>query len=185
MIPMRFFSQYVKHPRSVGAVLPSSQQLSQQMVASIDFEKAQCIVEYGPGTGVFTKQLIDKKSGNTKLLVFENNEKFYRILLQKYGGLKNVHIIFDSAERVSHYLKKHGLSKADYIVSGLPFASLPKEVSEEILRETKKVLDEGGEFITFQYTKFKQKYFQTFFSDIKVDTVIFNMPPAFVFKCTR
>ncbi|MDN7240321.1 rRNA adenine N-6-methyltransferase family protein [Planococcus sp. N028] len=185
MIPMQFISQYVKHPRSVGAVLPSSPQLTQQMVASINFDIAQCIVEYGPGTGVFTDQLIQKKRENTLLLVFENNEKFHRILQQKYEGIKNVHIIYDSAEHVSRYLRKYGFTNADYIVSGLPFASLPKEVSEQILTETRKVLGTEGEFITFQYTKFKQKYFKTFFSDIEINKVILNMPPAFVFKCTR
>lgn len=185
MIPMQFFSQYVKHPRTVGAVLPSSQQLSQQMIASINFNTARCIVEYGPGTGVFTEQLIQKKRENTLLLVFENNEKFHRLLQLKYGSIKNVHIIFDSAEHVSQYLRKYGVVKADYIVSGLPFASLPKEVSEQILIESRKVLGEEGEFITFQYTKFKQKYFKMFFSDIEINKVILNMPPAFVFKCTR
>lgn len=185
MIPMQFLSQYVKHPRSVGALMPSSQQLSQQMVASINFEAARCIVEYGPGTGVFTEQLLSKKKPETKLLVFETNEKFYRLLKQQYKGVPNVHIIYDSAERIGHYVKMHGIDQVDYVVSGLPFASLPKEVSEKILSETKKALSVDGEFITFQYTKFKQKYFRTFFSDIHIDKVFLNMPPAFVFKCTQ
>lgn len=185
MIPMRFLSQYVKHPRSVGAVLPSSQLLAQQMVASIKFESAECIVEYGPGTGVFTEQLIQKKRQDTKLLVFETNEKFYRLLNRKYKGARNVYIINDSAEQVNYYLKKYGIRKVDHIISGLPFASLPKTVSAKILQETQNVLAADGEFITFQYTKFKQKYFETFFSDIQINKVLLNMPPAFVFKCTR
>jgi phospholipid N-methyltransferase len=185
MTPMRFLSQYVKHPRSVGAVMPSSQQLAQQMVASINFDTADCIVEYGPGTGVFTQQLIQKKRPGTKLFVFETNEKFYRLLKRKYKGMANVHIIFDSAEQVGSYLKKSGIGKADYIVSGLPFASLPKEVSEKILEETRNALSNEGEFITFQYTKFKQKHFQTYFNEIQVDKVFLNLPPAFVFKCSR
>lgn len=185
MTPMRFLSQYIKHPRSVGAVVPSSRLLAEQMVASINFESATCIVEYGPGTGVFTEQLIQKKRQDTKLLVFETNKKFYLLLKRKYRSENNVFIINDSAERVSHYLEKYGIVKVNHIVSGLPFASLPKNVTEKILHETKKVLDADGEFITFQYTKFKQKYFKTHFSEIQVNKVFLNMPPAFVFKCTR
>ncbi|PSL35178.1 phospholipid N-methyltransferase [Planomicrobium soli] len=185
MIPMQFLSQYVKNPRSVGALVPSSKLLARQMIAPIKFEHAECIVEYGPGTGVFTEQIIQKKRPDTKLLVFETNEKFYRLLKLKYGSLKNVYILNDSAEKVSDYLKKHSIEKADYIISGLPFASLPKTVSANILKETQNVLAVEGEFITFQYTKFKQKYFNTFFSGIEVNKVTLNMPPAFVFKCTR
>ncbi|RNF40907.1 class I SAM-dependent methyltransferase [Planococcus salinus] len=185
MIPLQFFTQYMKHPRSVGAILPSSRQLAEQMVASIRFESTDCIVEYGPGTGVFTEQLIQKKRNSTKLLLFENNRGFYELLQQKYGDMDNVHIIFDSAERVAHYLNKYGVEQVDYIVSGLPFASLPKEVSERILRETKKVLGQDGVFITFQYTRFKQKYLHSFFTSIQVDKVLRNAPPAFVFKCIQ
>jgi phospholipid N-methyltransferase len=50
-----FLKQYIKNPRMIGAVLPSSRNLARKMIEDIDFEKAECIVEYGPGTGVFTK----------------------------------------------------------------------------------------------------------------------------------
>lgn len=185
MIPLQFFSQYMRHPRSVGAILPSSRQLAQQMVASIHFDASDCIVEYGPGTGVFTEQLVQKKPSNTKLLIFENNKKFYDLLLRRYGDMDNVYLIYDSAERVAHYLEMHGIEKVDYIVSGLPFASLPKSVTEGILEATKQVLGKDGEFITFQYSKLKQKHLQSFFSQIEVDKVMRNTPPAFVFKCIQ
>lgn len=185
MIQLQFFSQYIRHPRRVGAILPSSRHLAEQMVSSINFASSGCIIEYGPGTGVFTEQLILKKQPHTTLLLIENNKEFYEMLNRKYGAIENVHVIHDSAERIAHYMKAYGVDGVDYVVSGLPFASLPKEVSERILTETRKVLGEDGEFITFQYSRFKQKYLQSFFSDIQIDKVVFNMPPAFVFKCVQ
>jgi phospholipid N-methyltransferase len=185
MIQLQFFSQYIKHPRRVGAILPSSRQLAAQMVSSINFASSECIIEFGPGTGVFTEQLIKKKQPHTKLLLMENNKEFYEMLHMKYGAVENVHVIHDSAERIAHYTTSLGIARVDYVVSGLPFASLPKEVSERILTETRKVLGEDGEFITFQYSRFKQKYLKSFFSEIQIDKVVFNMPPAFVFKCVQ
>ena len=56
-----FLSQYITNPRSIGAVLPSSKFLADKMVESIDFKKAKYIVEYGPGTGVFTNKLLENE----------------------------------------------------------------------------------------------------------------------------
>ena len=49
-----FLLEYIKNPRKVGAIMPSSKYLAHEMISSIDFENIDCIVEYGPGTGVFT-----------------------------------------------------------------------------------------------------------------------------------
>ncbi|MEH6892439.1 rRNA adenine N-6-methyltransferase family protein, partial [Bacillus sp. JJ864] len=66
---LHFLSEYIKHPRTVGAAFASSKQLAKQMVSPINFEKAKCIIEYGPGTGVFTEQLIQHKHNDTVLLI--------------------------------------------------------------------------------------------------------------------
>ncbi len=49
-----FLLEYIKNPSKVGAIAPSSRYLADGMIQSIDFNSAECIVEYGPGTGVFT-----------------------------------------------------------------------------------------------------------------------------------
>ena len=90
---IEFLIQYVKSPRSIGAVLPSSQKLAEEMVRNVDFQNAKCIVEYGPGTGVFTEKLIAKKKEDTLLIVFEKNQEFCNNLLNNYKYKKNVKII--------------------------------------------------------------------------------------------
>ena len=54
-----FLLQYITHPRTVGAIIPSSKNLSRKMIANIDFNKCKCIVELGPGTGVFTERILE------------------------------------------------------------------------------------------------------------------------------
>jgi len=180
---LSFIKQYITQPRTVGAVLPSSKYLADKMTSTIDFDKAKCIVEYGPGTGVFTDNIIKQKSTDTVVLLFENNIEFYNLLSEKYSEVTNIHIINDSAEHIGKYLKQHGIDLADYIISGLPFASLPQEVSTKILHETKKHLKQGGNFITFQYTLLKKEFIEQFFPQIDVKREMRNVPPAYVFLC--
>ena len=66
-----FLLQYITHPRTVGAILPSSKRLARKMVESIDFENAKCIVELGPGTGVFTENILKKRNKDTIIILIE------------------------------------------------------------------------------------------------------------------
>ncbi|PEY28132.1 SAM-dependent methyltransferase [Bacillus anthracis] len=180
---IRFMQEYVKQPRMIGAILPSSKQLAKQMVSSICFKKAKCIIEFGPGTGIFTEELMKQRYPGTILILIEQNQAFYKKLSKKYMYKENVYIVHDSAENVHHYIEKYEIQKNDYIVSGLPFTSLPFRVSKNILYRTKKILGEDGTFITFQYTKFKKQLLSSVFSNIEVEKVYWNIPPAYVYTC--
>jgi len=178
-----FIKQYVKNPRTVGAVAPSSEKLSYKMVEDINFLNASCIVEYGPGTGAFTEKILNKKKCSTIFIAIEYNKDFYEILRYKFRNEKNFVLINGSAENLKEYLDKYNISEVDYIVSGLPFASLPDVMSHRILKVTKEVLKNEGEFITFQYSLFKMKLFKSYFKGVKRKKVLLNLPPAFVLKC--
>ena len=178
-----FLFQYLKTPRKIGAVAPSSMWLAEKMVAEIDFENAGCIVEYGPGTGVFTDKLLEKRKPDTTLFLLEANKEFCTQLRKKYTDTHNIFIIYGSVEHVDSYLKKHGIRKVDYVVSGLPFASLPKNVSETILHKTRNIIGKKGLFITFQYTLLKKTFFARYFKKIEQERVLRNIPPAYVLKC--
>lgn len=184
MNAIHFIREYIRHPRSVGAVIPSSRQLAKQIATPIYFDKASCIIEYGAGTGVFTQELISNKRPETLLLVIEANESFYKTLQSKYGHLERVHIIHGSAEHVAQYIRQYEVPKVDYVVSGLPFTSLPAALSSLILGQTAEVLGQEGKFITFQYSKVKHNFFRTFFADIQIKKVNCNVPPAYVFTCS-
>jgi phospholipid N-methyltransferase len=177
---MRFLYEYIKHPRSIGAVAPSGRRLSRKMMMPIDFEHADVIVEYGPGTGSFTQELIMSRKPDTALILIEQNEHFCRQLELKYGKMQHVRIIHGNAEHVNLYLRELGFQKADYIVSGLPFTSLPKQVSDSILTATKTALGGSGKFITFQYSLVKRSYFEQYFSITDKLKELRNLPPAYV-----
>ncbi|BCZ46203.1 SAM-dependent methyltransferase [Clostridium gelidum] len=178
-----FILQYIKKPRTVGAILPSSRYLANKMMENIDFKQAKCIIEYGPGTGVFTEKLLQNRDKSTIIMLFEYNQKFCSLLKDKFKHEENLFIINDSSENVDKYLIKHQIESVDYVVSGLPFASLPQQVSDEILKKTKSILKKDGKFITFQYTLLKVGFIKKYFRYIDLKREFRNMPPAYVLNC--
>lgn len=178
-----FVLEYIKNPKKVGAVTASSKYLAKEMMRLIDFKRAKVIVEYGPGTGVFTEKILARINEDTTVILVEINKNFYDELVRIYGYKKNVIIINDSAEKIEEILKERSIEEVDYIISGLPFASLPKEVSENILTSTKRLIKNKGEFITFQYTLMKERLINSYFDNTNYSYVIRNFPPAYVFRC--
>ncbi len=176
----QFLIEFVKHPKAVGAIMPSGRALAEKMMEPIQFERARCIVEYGPGTGSFTRKLVKYKKEGTKLFLIENNPVFYKKLRKEFGMLKGVYIIHGSAENVNRYLLEYGVRGVDYIVSGLPFTSLPKDVSEKILLAAQSVIGANGKFITFQYSLVKRRFFEKYFTLAGCLLELKNLPPAYV-----
>ena len=178
---MSFLLEYLKHPKKIGAVAPSSKWLAKKMVESIRFDDCNCIIEYGPGTGVFTKEIIKRKKKDTLYLIIEQNKDFYLILKEKYEDLPNVVLIHGDAKDVEMYISQYRIQHVDYIISGLPFTSLPHHVAEMILDATNRVIRNEGKFITFQYTLLKRNFFKQQFEIEKITFEFKNLPPAYVF----
>jgi phospholipid N-methyltransferase len=177
-----FFREYVKNIRTVGAILPSSRFLARKIIEGVDFASAQTIVQFGPGTGSFTKEIVDKKRPTTTLLLIEKNTAFYNELKKQYDGKEGVIIVNDSAENLGALLRQYNLpDQVDYIISGLPFASLPRATSIKILKAARNHTKKGS-FITFQYSLLKLSFFEDYFSHITIGRELRNIPPAYVLR---
>lgn len=179
-----FFLEYIKNPRNVGAIKASSKYLADEMMKTIDFKNARCIVEYGPGTGVFTEKILARAQEDTIIILIEINKEFYNILSNLYSHKANVIVLNESAEEIDKILDKYSIDHVDYVISGLPFASLPEAVSNTILTKTREIIKSKGEFIIFQYTLMRANYIRKFFNKINHRRVMRNIPPAYVLNCT-
>ena len=76
----QFLKTFFKERKQVGALAPSSKFLVKKMCDKIDFNNARYIVELGPGTGVFTEELLKRAHPDCRIVVIELNEKFYEFL---------------------------------------------------------------------------------------------------------
>ena len=83
-----FFKNFIKNPRQIGSIIPSSEKLSKKMVEQIDFENANFIVKLGPGVGCFTKKILNNKSKSTKYIAFEKNSDMRSIIRKKFEDIE-------------------------------------------------------------------------------------------------
>ena len=181
MSKKEFFSAFLKHSKNTGAVAPSSRFLVKKMLEPIDFKKVKCIVEFGPGTGSITSELLSHMPKDATLLAFEINADFCELLKQIKDP--RIKIIRDTAESLESYLREHHFEKVDYIISSLPLAMIPNGVVKNILAVVKKVLSPAGAFVQYQYSLNAYKKLRNTFRNVDVNFTPINIPPAFVFVC--
>tara|TARA_B110000211_G_C13990417_1_gene513723 strand:+ start:475 stop:1020 length:546 start_codon:yes stop_codon:yes gene_type:complete len=180
---MSFITEFFKNKSEVGAVAPSSKFLGKKMYGGINFSKVKCIVEFGPGTGVFTKEIIKRMNPDACMLVFETNPSFYIKLKQEIVDPRVV-ILNESAEKIGEYLALENQEKADFIISSLPLTVFPKKLKESILKSAVENLSKNGQYIQFQYSLNAHKLLKEKFNSVKLAFSLINMPPAFVYKCS-
>lgn len=179
---INFFREFLKERRTVGAISPSSKFLGKKMISTIDFTKAKIVVEYGPGTGIFTKEILKRMNPNATLLVFETQKSFCDLITSEIKD-KRMILVNDSAEKIGEYLQIHGFEKADHIVSSLPFTVIPSQIKNAILNQTVKFLDPNGSYLQFQYSLNALKLLKSKFKTVKLDFTPMNIPPAFIYRC--
>jgi phospholipid N-methyltransferase len=188
---LTFVREFVANPSHVGAVLPSSRRLSKAMVDCLDVAGANAIVEFGPGTGVVTDQLVPRLRRGCTYFAIERSEDMAKVWRAKHPDLT---LYVDTAANVGALCRQNGVDGVDIVLSGLPWSSLPDGVQIDILEAMSKVLRPGGVFVTFCYhtgtllpgsRRFFKRLPQFFSRVSRGQHVIRNVPPAFVLKCTK
>jgi phospholipid N-methyltransferase len=154
------------------------------MLSKIDFEDVKTIVEYGPGTGVFTKEILSRMSDDAQLFVFELNEQMYELLIHKINDSRCT-LINRSAGDLSEILAENSISEVDCIVSSLPFTTINNEISKHILKSSQKALRSGGDFIQFMYFRKFKVTLAKYFEQVTIQRIFLNFPPAYVFICKK
>jgi phospholipid N-methyltransferase len=179
-----FFRQFVKHPAMIGSIIPSSNALVQSMLAPVDWSTTRLFVEYGPGVGTFTRPILEKMRPDAMLVAIDTNADFVRYLNGDIADHR-FRAVHGSAVDVRSIIAEYGFSEADYILSGLPFSTLPEGVGPQIAEETHAALRPGGTFLVYQYSRFVQAVLSPSFS--KIDTALewINIPPCRMFWATK
>jgi phospholipid N-methyltransferase len=120
-----FARNFLKHPRMLGSVIPSSRFLVNEMLGEVDWDRARVIVEYGPGVGTFTHKILKRLHPDGILVAIEMNTDFVSFL-QRGAADPRLHLVHGSAADVGSILQRLGRGKADYIISGSRSAQCPR-----------------------------------------------------------
>jgi phospholipid N-methyltransferase len=177
-----FARNFFRHPRMLGSIIPSSRFLIKQLLEPIDWEQARVIVEYGPGVGGITAEVLRRMRPDAMLIAIETNPDFVKYLRSSIQD-ERLHVVEASAEAVDEILRQYGQSNASYVISGIPFSTIPAPVRERILRKTCEVLKPGGSFLVFQFSTRVLEDLQRIFRYVRRQFEPLNVLPAHLFFC--
>jgi phospholipid N-methyltransferase len=185
---LQFVEAFVREPMTVGACWPSSAVLSRAVADSCQFDRADTVVELGPGTGSFTELLLERLDDRGQLLAFEISDTNIAVLRQRFPRCRAIH---DSAEHLGRHL---GSQKARCIISGLAWGNMLPATQDRIMKAIVSSLSPGGQFVAFAYIharfypttlRFRKLMFREF-ARVETTPIIWrNVPPAYVYRCWR
>jgi phospholipid N-methyltransferase len=178
-----FARNFLLHPNMLGSIIPSSRFLVDQVLESVDFSRARVIVEYGPGVGTFTGEILRRMRSDAHLVAIETNRDFVRFL-QRTLPDPRLHVVLDSAAEVQPVLTRLGLPAPRYIISGIPLGSMPDPVRTDIAVKSRAALEAGGAFLVYQFTARALPTLERTFGDVQRSSERRNFPPAQLFLCT-
>ena len=173
-----FLKEALQSPKTIGAIAPSSSRLAKMMAQRAVADRPDVILEVGAGDGAITKALLKARRPETMLLICEQNPVFRDALTDLLKEEPNVELFIGTIQNCPS--DWHG--QAGVVVSGLPFASFPLPLRHELLATFQTLLQPGGHFIAFQYTKLHFKTFRRYFFEHSYSYTLQNMPPAYVFE---
>jgi phospholipid N-methyltransferase len=178
-----FMRNALKSPMMLGSVVPSSSFLVNDMMNRVDWERARVLVEYGPGVGTFTREILKRMRPDAVLVAIELNTDFVTYLANHISDPR-FRVVHGSAARVRGILAEQNLPLADCIISGLPYRNMSDSLRREILEESRLALNAEGSMLLFQYTRTLLPYLESSFSSVKLNFQLLNILPALIFHCT-
>jgi len=185
------FKEFLRNPRTTGAVLPSSSKLSKVITSEIGLRTAKNVVELGPGTGAITSHIMGEIAGDAKFIAVELNAKIYHAFKDKYPA---INIVNDNAANLRAILAREQMFEADIVISGLPWASFGIPLQRKLLSEILVSLAPHGIFTTFAYIQglampsardFRRRLERRFSVVTRTPIIWGNIPPAVVYRCRK
>ena len=181
---LQFLKEFFKHPVMVGSVIPSSARLIDKMLQPVDWANTKLFVEYGPGVGTFTRPILDRLPPDATLITIDINADFTAYLKADIDDERLI-AVTGSAADVEKIIAAHGFEKADFIVSGLPFSTLPAGVGDAIGAATGRVIRPGGAFLVYQFSPKVRDFIAPHFERLDRGFEWWNVPPATLFWAWR
>ena len=172
---LAFFLGFVRHPRLVASVVPSSRFLERRLAGFVASSKAKTVVELGPGIGGTTRTILDALPESGRLLAIEINPDFIPLLKNESDPRLIVHA--GCAEKIEEALDLYSLPRPDIVISGIPFSTMPAALGRSILRSVWSCLKPGGRFVAYQVSRRIAQLGRDLLGTPETDVALLNVPP--------
>jgi phosphatidylethanolamine/phosphatidyl-N-methylethanolamine N-methyltransferase len=170
-----FYKELMKKRGNIGACAPSTPLLAKAIAQALPNPLDGIVLELGPGTGAITSGLVKHGIRPEQIITIEFSAHFTVIMKKKFP---NILTINGSAEQLSELIQPIE-QPITAIVSSLPLRILPNKMVKTILREIDKVLQPGGYYIQYTYSKKSNPITNlNNYRHIKSKHVLLNLPPA-------
>ncbi|MBD8882066.1 phospholipid methyltransferase [Rhodanobacter hydrolyticus] len=183
---MHFLRAWMRDPRSVGALAPSGPALARLMTAHVDHAHGP-VIELGPGTGVFTRALLERGLPGHRLVLVETDPVLASTLEQRYPHAR---VLRMDAAQLGRSSSLFGDERASAVISGLPLLSIPSDKVAAIVEGVfERQLQSGGALYQFTYglrcpvpRALRQRLG---LQAERVGGAWLNLPPAWVWRIRR
>ncbi len=169
--------------KDVASVTPTSRFCVRTVCEPVNFDEDITVVEYGAGTGVFSKYLLEHLTDGSRLFLFETNE----LLFEKLRQIEDPRVIFfdESVEFAHSLLPEEVIGYTDVIISGIPFSFLDEDTRTSILKQSCKLLRKGGKFLAYQTSGHLEDSLEETFGNVKTSWEWRNIPPMTVYESEK
>lgn len=185
---LSFFLEAMRD-RKVASVVPTATASVRRICRRIDANRPVTLVEYGPGTGAFTRPLLKYLHPGSTLIAVELNSSFATKLRRfSWNRSKDEPTLIvqrDDAGNVQNILREHGFESADYVLSGIPFSLLDIETKTRIIDQTYKALAPDGMFLVYQFSFHLRKMLKERFESVRSRRILLNIPPLCVMEARK
>lgn len=175
-----FLQGFVEHPVMVGSIIPSSRFTIDRMLKPVRWDECQLFVEYGPGIGTFCRPVLERLRRDGRLIVIDTNPLYIDYLKATITDSRFTAVLGSAAD-VEDIVRANGFDHADYVLSGLPFSTLPDGVGPAIAAATHRVLRPGGAFLVYQFSARARDFMARHFTKIDEGFEPLNVLPCKLF----
>jgi phospholipid N-methyltransferase len=177
-----FGRTFLRHPRMLGSVVPSSRFLISRVLRQADWGYTRVVVEAGPGVGTLTTGILDRLRHDGTVVAFEMNRTFVTHLRGEIGDPR-LAVLHRSAADAGPVLVERGTGPVDLLVSGIPLSGLTPPARLELLMGWRRLLSPGGVVVVYQFTRSALPDLRRVFGHVRQEFEPLNVLPAWVWRC--
>jgi phosphatidylethanolamine/phosphatidyl-N-methylethanolamine N-methyltransferase len=173
-----FLQEWIQRPRQIGAIAPSSKNLSSAMAAWLPADPDEYVLELGPGTGSVTEALLDRGLRHDRLIAIEKSSRMAGLLRSRFPRAR---IIAGDAAHMDRFMRKQfrQVECVGAVISSLPLRVFPPEVAHDLVNKIHTLLRPGGVWVQFSYVLGNsQPLGASQFQLLNSKLVFLNLPPA-------
>lgn len=181
---VRGFQEFCRAPLAVGSAFPASRWLIDALLAPVDWSRTRVVVELGPGTGRFTRALLDRLPSQAHLVAIDSSHGF---IDQLTDGLPDprLHAFNAKAQNLQAIVENLGIGPVDAIISGIPFSTLPPSCQKATIGGCRSVLAPDGKMLAYQMRRAIEPLLEDGFHDLRAGKEWRNLPPCHLYWASR